>query len=101
VDLVEGGHLKLMFTDKEKEEAEADVAAAREAGVDLSSVEWFNRGEMKSVRVLEGLLYSHLIFAKDLRYLISSYPISRSQRLASQISHPTLPPCQKVTDNIS
>jgi hypothetical protein len=50
VDLVEGGHVRLYFTDREKEEAEADFSAARDAGVDLSSVEWLSRGEMNAVR---------------------------------------------------
>jgi hypothetical protein len=85
VDLVEGGHLKLMFTDKEKEEAEADVAAAREAGVDLSSVERLSREEMKSVRVLEGLLCSRLIFAK--RSTVPHIQLSDIQEPTSGLSN--------------
>ncbi|KAG9097630.1 hypothetical protein FS749_005870 [Ceratobasidium sp. UAMH 11750] len=40
VDLVRGGRLNLLFSSKEVEAARADMAAAAEAGLDLTGVEW-------------------------------------------------------------
>ncbi|KAG9087606.1 hypothetical protein FRC07_012777 [Ceratobasidium sp. 392] len=40
VDLVKGGRLNILFSSKEVETARADIAAASEAGLDLTGVEW-------------------------------------------------------------
>ncbi|TRM58301.1 FAD dependent oxidoreductase [Schizophyllum amplum] len=46
VDLVEGGHITLLVTDIEYEEARADYAAATAAGQDTSAVTWMAEEEM-------------------------------------------------------
>ncbi|CCL99502.1 uncharacterized protein FIBRA_01520 [Fibroporia radiculosa] len=48
VDLVEGGHIDLMFTPEEVADMKADYEAAKEAGVDLNNVRWFDEAEMKA-----------------------------------------------------
>ncbi|KAG9224333.1 hypothetical protein CCMSSC00406_0004832 [Pleurotus cornucopiae] len=48
VDLVAGGHTTMLFTDAELEQAKRDFEAAKNAGVDLSSVEWISRQEMET-----------------------------------------------------
>ncbi|KAG9123692.1 hypothetical protein FRC07_014255 [Ceratobasidium sp. 392] len=40
VNLVRGGHVSLLFSPEEVEAARADIAAASEAGLDLTGVEW-------------------------------------------------------------
>ncbi|OAX38307.1 FAD dependent oxidoreductase [Rhizopogon vinicolor AM-OR11-026] len=40
VDLVEGGHISLLFTEKEEEDAKKDYEMARQAQLDLDGVEW-------------------------------------------------------------
>ncbi|KAL1678364.1 FAD dependent oxidoreductase [Schizophyllum commune] len=47
VDLVEGGHISLLITEKEVEVAKAEIAAAEKAGQDLSAVTWINAEEME------------------------------------------------------
>lgn len=49
VDLVAGGHTTMLFTDAELEQAKRDFEAAKNAGVDLSDVEWISREEMETV----------------------------------------------------
>ena len=49
VDLVNGGHHTLIFTDEEMSEARADYDAANEAGVNLEDFEWYTAKEMESV----------------------------------------------------
>ncbi|KAJ3762207.1 FAD dependent oxidoreductase [Lentinula raphanica] len=48
VDLVAGGHITMFITEDEFLRAQEDYQAAREAGVDLSSVDWLNKEEMFS-----------------------------------------------------
>ncbi|KAI0079421.1 FAD dependent oxidoreductase [Panus rudis PR-1116 ss-1] len=45
VDFVPGGRLNLEFTPEEHEEVYADYLAAKEAGLDLSGVQWFTKEE--------------------------------------------------------
>ncbi|KAL1719334.1 FAD dependent oxidoreductase [Schizophyllum commune] len=47
VDLVEGGHISLLITEKEVEVAKAEIAAAKNAGQDLSAVTWIDAEEME------------------------------------------------------
>ncbi|KZP00147.1 FAD dependent oxidoreductase [Calocera viscosa TUFC12733] len=47
VDLVDGGNLRLHFTDDEELEEEMDFKAAQEAGIDLTGVEWLDAEETK------------------------------------------------------
>ncbi|KAI5887510.1 FAD dependent oxidoreductase [Schizophyllum commune H4-8] len=47
VDLVEGGHITLLITDKEVEVAQAEIAAAERAGQDLSGLVWIDAEEME------------------------------------------------------
>ncbi|KAL1701787.1 FAD dependent oxidoreductase [Schizophyllum commune] len=47
VDLVEGGHISLLITEKEVEVAKAEIAAAKKAGQDLSAVTWIDAEEME------------------------------------------------------
>jgi hypothetical protein len=49
VDLVQGGHAELLFTEKESETAKANFDSAKSAGVDLSRVEWITKDQMESV----------------------------------------------------
>ena len=49
VDLVEGGHISLLITDKEVEVAKAEIAAAQKAGQDLSGLAWIDAEEMEKV----------------------------------------------------
>ncbi|KAL1730176.1 FAD dependent oxidoreductase [Schizophyllum commune] len=47
VDLVEGGHISLLITEKEVEVAKAEIAAAERAGQDLGGVTWIDVEEME------------------------------------------------------
>lgn len=49
VDLVEGGHVTLLYSQPEEEAARADAKAAEDAGVDMSGLEWINVERMKEV----------------------------------------------------
>ncbi|KZT07172.1 FAD dependent oxidoreductase [Laetiporus sulphureus 93-53] len=48
VDLVEGGHVDLMFSPEEVADVQADYDAAKLAGIDLSNVEWMDKAEVES-----------------------------------------------------
>ncbi|GJE98599.1 FAD dependent oxidoreductase [Phanerochaete sordida] len=48
VDFVPGGRVILLFTAQEHDSARADYDAAKEAGIDLSDVEWLSREEVKA-----------------------------------------------------
>ena len=50
VDLVNGGHIQMLVTDEEVEEAKADYDAAASAGLKLESVSWISKEEMFEVR---------------------------------------------------
>ncbi|KZT60161.1 DAO-domain-containing protein [Calocera cornea HHB12733] len=47
VDLVHGGNLRLHFTEEEKREDEVDFEAAKNAGIDLTDVEWLDADATK------------------------------------------------------
>jgi hypothetical protein len=49
VDLVSGGHIAMLVTEKEVETARADYAAAKAAQVNLEDVEWLSKETMESV----------------------------------------------------
>jgi hypothetical protein len=51
VDLVAGGHGCLLFNEEYVEDAKADFAAARAAGMDVSQVKWLSSGDVELVRV--------------------------------------------------
>ncbi|EGN96963.1 hypothetical protein SERLA73DRAFT_185222 [Serpula lacrymans var. lacrymans S7.3] len=52
VDLVEGGHIDLLITEKEVEDARDDYEAAEKAGVDLRNVQWMSKEEMQAYGTL-------------------------------------------------
>ena len=49
VDLVNGGHYTLLFTDEEISKVRDDYDAAKEAGMNLEDIEWYTAKEMESV----------------------------------------------------
>lgn len=49
VDLVDGGHIELIFTNEEADYMKADYDAAKAAGVNLDGVEWLSKEFMQSV----------------------------------------------------
>ena len=49
VDLVSGGHLDMIFSDKEENIAQADFDLAKKSGVDLDLVNWLTKEEMIKV----------------------------------------------------
>jgi hypothetical protein len=49
VDLVNGGHHTLLFTDEEIAEIRDDYDAAKEAGMNLDAIDWYTTKEMESV----------------------------------------------------
>ncbi|KAF9233717.1 FAD dependent oxidoreductase [Melanogaster broomeanus] len=48
VDLVDGGHISLLFTSEEIEEAERDIDAAKRAGWSLEGVTWLDKGVVEA-----------------------------------------------------
>jgi len=52
IDLVEGGHVNLLFTEKEAKNAHKDFDMARQAQLNLDSVEWLSKEEVEEVLVL-------------------------------------------------
>ncbi|EPQ56210.1 DAO-domain-containing protein [Gloeophyllum trabeum ATCC 11539] len=48
LDLVEGGHITLFFTEESEREARMDYAAADAAGADLNDVEWMTQEQVSS-----------------------------------------------------
>ncbi|KAG2029914.1 hypothetical protein BDR03DRAFT_825229, partial [Suillus americanus] len=40
IDLIEGGHINILFTDKEERDAHKDCYMARQARLDLDGIEW-------------------------------------------------------------
>lgn len=52
VDLVEGGHINLLFTEKEEEDANKDYEMARQAELDLDGVEWLPKEKVQEVVIL-------------------------------------------------
>jgi len=52
LDLVEGGHVSLLFTKKEEEDARKDYEMARQAGLDLDDVEWLPKEKVQEVVIL-------------------------------------------------
>jgi hypothetical protein len=49
VDLVPGGHVSLLFTKDELHSAKHDFESAKEAGIDLSEIEWLDEDEILNV----------------------------------------------------
>jgi hypothetical protein len=49
VDLVQGGHVRLLCTDEDVIDAKVDFDAARDAGADVSKVEWLSKDEVEEV----------------------------------------------------
>ncbi|KAG1899126.1 FAD dependent oxidoreductase-domain-containing protein [Suillus fuscotomentosus] len=47
VDLVEGGHISLLFTEKEAKNAHNDFDMARQAQLNLDGVEWLSKEELE------------------------------------------------------
>jgi glycine/D-amino acid oxidase-like deaminating enzyme len=47
IDLVEGGHVNLLFTEKEAKNAHKDFDMARQAQLSLDSVEWLSKEEVE------------------------------------------------------
>jgi hypothetical protein len=59
VDLVDGGHISLLFTSKEIEEAERDIDAAKRAGWSLEGVARLDKGVVEAVRCLTDPMAAH------------------------------------------
>jgi hypothetical protein len=57
VDLVAGGHIAMLVTDKEVETTQADYTAAKAAEVNLEDVEWLSKEAMEAVRTSVKLVY--------------------------------------------
>jgi hypothetical protein len=80
LDLVEGGHINLLFTEKEAKNAHKDFDMARQAQLDLDGVEWLSQKEVEEVLVLASYL-STLIQTVSLPGIWSSLPrISRARK---------------------
>ncbi len=52
VDLVHGGHATLFFTEEEERQSREDFRQAKEAGIDVTGVEWFTKETMQKVLAL-------------------------------------------------
>ena len=50
VDLVSGGRIDLFFTDEDAKRAKEDLDQAKEAGVDISKIEWIEKAEKESAK---------------------------------------------------
>jgi glycine/D-amino acid oxidase-like deaminating enzyme len=70
VDLVAGGHVAMLVTEKEVETAQADYAAAKAAGVNLDDVEWLSKEVVESVSA-SALRYHGISF--DLKASLQTY----------------------------
>lgn len=90
VDLVAGGHVSMLVTEREVQGAQADYAAAKAAGLDLSAVEWVSKDEMEEVS--SPFLTNPAEPSNDLeiRGIVSWLSIFRPQPLAPQSRHRTL-----------
>lgn len=55
VDLVSGGHIQLLFTEKEVTASHADYELAKESGIDISQVEYFSTDEAQTASILDDL----------------------------------------------
>ncbi|KAF8880122.1 FAD dependent oxidoreductase-domain-containing protein [Mucidula mucida] len=49
VDLVHGGHATLFFTEEEERQSREDFRQAKEAGIDVTGVEWFTKETMQKI----------------------------------------------------
>ncbi|KAG2072464.1 FAD dependent oxidoreductase [Suillus decipiens] len=47
IDLVEGGHINLLFTEEEEKDAHKDFDTARQAQLNLDGVEWLSKEELE------------------------------------------------------
>jgi len=66
VDLVEGGHIILLFTEKEEKEVSKDYEMARQTQLDLEGVEWLPKEKVQEVP-----LAGHLLGESDANGLIT------------------------------
>ena len=66
IDLSSGAHLVVFITEKEEADARADYVAAKDAGLDVSEVEWLSKEAMQAVGPLN-------LFPMALRYMVVSY----------------------------
>jgi glycine/D-amino acid oxidase-like deaminating enzyme len=58
IDLVKGGHINLLFTEKEARNKREDFDMARQAQLNLDGVEWLSKEEVEEVLVLASHLSS-------------------------------------------
>lgn len=58
IDLVEGGHINLLFTEKEAKNAHKDFDMARQAQLNLDGVEWLSQEEVEEVLVLASHIFT-------------------------------------------
>ncbi|KAG1865278.1 FAD dependent oxidoreductase [Suillus subluteus] len=58
IDLVEGGHITILFTEKEAKNKRKDFDMARQAQLNLDGVEWLSKEEVEQVLVLASHLSS-------------------------------------------
>jgi glycine/D-amino acid oxidase-like deaminating enzyme len=74
VDLVAGGHVAMLVTEKEVETAQSDYAAAKAVGVNLDDVEWLTKEVMESV---SSFIFVLLPSENTLETYGTSYPAYR------------------------
>lgn len=93
VDLVEGGHISLLFTELEIAQAHVDYAAAKNAGVDVDEVHFIPKDEVLKVSTgCNSPCSADKI--TEIRRGVSCCPHTRSQYLAPQTRHSPLQLCK-------
>lgn len=99
VDLVEGGHTTLLFTEPELVASKADYAAAKAAGINVEEVKFLSQEEVKEASVTPAtysltMLLTRSLCSTDIRCRVLWHPRPRAQSLAAQAGHASLQPHQ-------
>lgn len=79
IDLSSGAHVMLFITDKEEEDARADYATAKDAGLDVSEVEWLSKESMQGVGPLNSTLTAPIYKLLAYQEYGTSFPGCRHQ----------------------
>jgi glycine/D-amino acid oxidase-like deaminating enzyme len=76
VDLVAGGHVDLSFTEDELHSAKLDYKSAKQAGINLTEIEWLNEDETYRVSCLRCLhnMITHICSGRFCKRYGASYP---------------------------
>jgi hypothetical protein len=83
VDFVSKGRITLLFSEQNVKDAERDFSAAKNAGVDLSGVQWFDKADMFKVCI--GTHLRHPNPSSDIRFSATG-PITQESNLPLTIS---------------